>query len=158
MIQSYNELLKSSEFKSWIAKHKNAYLSSCVSIYNPQEKEIWNFDFYIPKINKITTFTVGEEISLNEEQKIFEQSHKKLKQVDLNKIKFDLEKVKKIVDKKFEKVKILKTFIILQFLKELIWKVSLLGNDFKLNNIKIDAINGKVIEESSTSMLQFKAS
>ena len=158
MIPSYNELLRSNEFKSWINKHKDSYLSSCVSIYNPGEKEIWNFDFYMPKVNKITTFTVDEEISLNEEQKIFEQSHKKLKQVDLNKIKFDLDGVNKIVNKKFIKIKVLKKIIILQFLKELIWNVSLLSNDFKLNNIKVNAINGKVLEESSTSMLQFKAS
>ena len=40
----------------------------------------------------------------------------------------------------------------------MLWNVSLLGIDFNLHNVKIDVKNGKILDKSATSMLQFKAS
>ncbi|MEK6932696.1 MAG: hypothetical protein AABW56_02780 [Nanoarchaeota archaeon] len=158
MLQFYNKLLNNKEFKSWKDKHKDAYLSSCVLMSDPGQKEIWNFDFYIPKKNKITTFSVDEKLEIKEDQKIFEQNHKKLKEINLEKIKFNLNDVNKLIDKEFKNIKILKKIIILQYIETLLWNVSLLGTDFNLHNVRIDVENGKTLDKSSTSLLQFKAS
>ena len=158
MLLAYKKLLNHKEFKTWKDKHKDAYLSSCVLMNDPGQKEIWNFDFYIPKKNKITTFTVDEEIEVKEDQKIFEQKNKKLNEINLEKIKFNLNDVNKLIEKEFKHVKILKKIIILQAIGTLLWNISLLGMDFNLHNLKIDVENGKVLEKSSTPMLQFKAS
>ena len=158
MIQEHNKLINSREYKNWESKNKNAYLSSCVLINEPGTKELWHFDFYLPKANKITTFIVGENITVEEDQKIFEQSHKKLKKINLDEVKFSLSDIYKFIDKNFSDKKFLKIIIILQNLKTLLWNLSLLGNDFNLINVKVDAKTGKVVEQSTTSMLQFKAS
>ena len=153
----YKKLINSKEFKKWRLKYKDPYLSSCVLINEMGTKELWHFDFYVPKSNKITTFVMDEDIIINENQKIFEQSHKKLKEVDLSNIKFDLNKVNEFIEKEFKSIKIIKKIIILQNINTMVWNVSLLGADFNLHNIKIDVNNGKVLDKSATSMLQFKA-
>ena len=159
MIQDeYRRLINSGEFKKWKLKHKNSYLSSCVLINEIGTKELWHFDFYIPKTNKITTFVVDDNIIINEDQKIFEQTRKKLKEVNLDKIKFTLDRVNDILDKEFKDLKVLKKIIILQDINTMLWNVSLLGIDFNLHNVKIDVKNGKILDKSATSMLQFKAS
>ncbi len=159
MIQDeYQGLIDSKEFKKWKLKHNDSYLSSCVLINEAGTKELWHFDFYIPKSNKITTFILDEDIIINEDQKIFGQSHKKLKEINLKNIKFNLEKVNELVEKEFKNIKILKKIIILQNINKMVWNVSLLGIDFNLHNVKIDASNGKILDKSATSMLQFKAS
>ena len=158
MLLAYKKLLNHKEFKTWKDKHKDSYLSSCVLMNDPGQKEVWNFDFYIPKKNKITTFTVDEEIEVKEDQKIFEQKNKKLNEINLEKIKFNLNDVNKLIEKEFKHVKILKKIIILQSIETLLWNVSLLGMDFNLHNLRIDVENGKILEKSSTPMLQFKAS
>ena len=157
MNQDYKKLINSKEFKNWKDKNKNAYLSSCVLINDPGTKDKWSFDFYIPKKNRITTFIMDEDISMNENQKIFEQKKKKLKEVNIDEIKFNLNKVHDFIEKEY-KVKPMKVIIVLQNLDKLLWNISLLGTDFNLVNMKLDAKTGKLIDKSTTSMLQFKAS
>ncbi len=157
MLKDYNKLVNSKEFKNWKDKHKDAYLSSCVLINDSGAKGNWSFDFYIPRKNRITTFIVDKYIIMSEDQKIFEQTKKKLKEVNINEIKFDLDNVHKFIDKKY-KIKPMKIIIVLQYLNKLTWNISLLGTDFNLVNMKLDAKTGKLLDKTTTSMLQFKAS
>ena len=73
MIEEYKKLINSDEFKKWFSKNKDSYLSSCFSMQDPNSNGEWNFDYYLPKKNKITTFVVSDEIVLNPDQKIFEK-------------------------------------------------------------------------------------
>jgi len=154
-MHDYNKLINSKEFKNWKNKNKNAYLSSCVLMDGSRAKEIWAFDFYLPNKNRITTFSIGEDIQIIEDQKIFGQKTKKLNKIDVEEIKFDLNDVNKFINKEY-KVKLMKKIIVLQNLNRLLWNISLLGVDFNLVNIKLDAKTGKILEKSVVSMLQFK--
>lgn len=158
MMQEYNDLISSEEFKKWKSKNKDSHLSSCLIMQDQGDKGSWNFGYYIPKTNKITTFIMDNEIIINEDQKIFEQSHKKLKEVKIKDVEFNLDNVNKFILKEFKDKKFIKTIIILQYMDTLLWNITLLGLDFNLINVKLDSKKGKVIDKSVTSMLQFKAS
>jgi len=157
MIQEYNNLIISEEFKKWKSKNKDSYLSSCLIMQDQDNKGSWNFGYYIPKKNKITTFIMDNEIIINEDQKIFEQSKEKLKEVKINDVEFNLDNVNKFILKEFKDKKLIKTIIVLQYIEALLWNITLLGLDFNLINIKLDSKTGKLIDKSVTSMLQFKA-
>ena len=157
MIQEYNNLIISEEFKKWKSKNKDSYLSSCLIMQDQDNKGSWNFGYYILKKNKITTFIMDNEIIINEDQKIFEQSKEKLKEVKINDVEFNLDNVNKFILKEFKDKKLIKTIIVLQYIEALLWNITLLGLDFNLINIKLDSKTGKLIDKSVTSMLQFKA-
>ena len=156
MLKDYKKLMHSKELKEWGLRNKEAYLSNCFIMLDKDNKGIWSFDYYLPKENKLTTFVVDEKITINQDQKIFNQSSKKLKAINVENIKFDLNKINKLLNKKFKGKLFFKKIFILQYLGKLLWNVSLLGSDFNLINVKIDALKGDVIEESTNSMLQFK--
>src|SRR3989344_5353858 len=156
MIQEYNNLINSEEFKKWKSKNKDSYLSSCLIMQDQDNKGSWNFGYYILKKNKITTFIMDNEIIINEDQKIFEQSREKLKEVKINDVEFNLDNVNKFILKEFKDKKLIKTIIVLQYIEALLWNITLLGLDFNLINIKLDSKTGKLIDKSVTSMLQFK--
>ena len=157
MIQDYNNLINSEEFKKWKFKNKDSYLSSCFIMQDQDNKGSWNFGYYMPKKNKITTFIIDNEIIMNQDQEIFEQNNKKLKEIKIKDVVFNLDKVNEFILKEFKDKKFIKTIIILQFIDTLSWNITLLGLDFNLINIKLDSKTGKLIDKSVTSMLQFKA-
>ncbi|MEK6835691.1 MAG: hypothetical protein AABX55_01595 [Nanoarchaeota archaeon] len=158
MIKSFKKLINSNQFKTWKTKHKNAYLCSCFMITDKDKGTGWQFDYYLPRINRITSFNVENNILVQENQKIFEKAKKKLNKLNLEEAKFSLDKALDIVNKKHKDKTFMKKIIILQKLNFLIWNISLLTNDFNLINIKINAVNGNIVEETSASLLQFKAS
>ena len=158
MIKSFYKLINSDQFKLWKNKHKNAYLCSCFTILDNEKWDKWQFDYYLPKINKITSFIVKNKISIQENQRIFERSKNKLNKINLEEVRFTLEQSLNLINKKYKDKIFNKKIIILQKLDYLAWNISLVTNDFNLINLKINASNGKIMEETSSSLLQFKAS
>ena len=156
MIQEYERLLKDKKFKSWKDKYKDAYLCSVFLLKDIEVSSGWQFDYYLPKKNRMTTFLVDKNIKFTDNQKIFSTSGK-IDEIKLDDIKFSFDKVVKLVKPTYQNKNFTKEIIIIQSLDlKLLWNVSLVTNDFNLINIKVDAKNGKILEETSSSLLQFK--
>ena len=158
MMITYHKLINSDQFRLWKDKHKNAYLCSCFTIFDNEKNNIWQFDYYLPRINKITSFIVENKISIQENQRIFGRFKKKLNKINLEEIRFTSEQSLNLINKKYKDKIFNKKIIILQKLDYLAWNISLVTNDFNLINLKINASNGKIMEETSSSLLQFKVS
>ena len=158
MIEEYKRLINSEKFKSWRNKNKDSYLSSVFFLKDNERSSGLQFDYYLPKKKRMTTFIVDNNIKVTKDQKIFTTSDK-IDEIDLKDIKFSFDNVVKLVMPKYRDKRFVKEIIIVQSLNsKLLWNVSLVTSDFNLINIKIDAVNGKIIEETSSSLLQFKAS
>jgi hypothetical protein len=156
MINEYKQLVKDSKFKSWKEKNKDAYLCSVFLLKDEQNSSNWQFDYYLPKKNKMTTFIVDKKIKFTKDQKIFSNSDK-IDEIKLEDVKFSFDDVVKLVMPKYKDKKFIKEIIIIQSLNsKLLWNISLVTTDFNLINVKIDALNGKILEETSSSLLQFK--
>ena len=158
MIDKYKQLTNDKKFKSWKEKHKDAYLCSVFTLKDEEKSSGWQFDYYLSKKNRMTTFIVGNDIKLNDNQKIFSKSDK-IDEIDLKDVKFSFDDVVKLFTPKYKDKNFVKEIIIIQSLdKKLLWNVSLVTSDFYLINLKVDAVNGKILEETSSSLIQFKTS
>jgi len=84
-----------------------------------------------------------------------------LKELDLEEIKVDLihalQKVEKIRDEKYEGMEANKVIVILQKTDKTMWNVTWLTSNFKVFNVKIDAVSGEVIRENVESIMSFKS-
>ena len=142
-------------FKKW---NKNkSYLVSCFFLDNN-----WQFDFYSKKIKKISSFALEENNVkiIEENSQVFQKTQKDLEELDLSKVKTKLETVLKILDQlKKEKAPletISKKIIILQKINLPLWNISYITSSFNLLNVKINAINSKIIEQNFDSIISFK--
>lgn len=157
----YKRLENSSEYKKWKKDNKDSYLCSC--FYLDQDGGNWQFDFYLPKKDKIKTFIVEDsEIKSLKDSEIFRKEKKELRKLDLNKVKIDFENAIDIIDNlkknKYKTENVLKRIIILQNIEKQMWNITYLTSSFNILNVKIDAFSGKILSENFESVMRFKAS
>lgn len=152
--EDVEKIMNSDVFKNL---NKKLYLCSCFNI-----DENWQYAFYDKKEKKITSFIIGEEIKIVEqESKIFQRESVALEKLNLKKVKINTEDALRIAEgAKENKIKndtISKKIIILQCIKFPIWNISFLTNSFNLFNIKLNASTGEIISENYEPILNFRA-
>lgn len=150
-IEAIQKVLNSDIFKNW---HTDEYLVSYLLVTNTP-----SVDFYSKKTKKITSFIISDKINLKEDE-IFQKEAKDLEELKLEDIKISLEqatqKIENIKTKKIPSEQVNKKIIILQQQIVPIWNLTYLTSSLNLLNIKINAINGDIIEEKLESLLSFK--
>ena len=150
MLDSYKKLLSSNTFKDWKNKNKDSYLCSCFNILENEDRN-WQFDFY-NKNNTITSFIMNTTIEIDKDQEIFQKEKTELKELNLEEVKLKLSEALKLIKTKY-KDNFFKTIAILQ---PYVWNITLISSEFKILNVKIDAITKKIISEKYESVLKFK--
>lgn len=150
MLDSYKKLLSSNIFKNWKNKNKDSYLCSCFNILENEDRN-WQFDFY-NKNNTITSFIMNNTIEIDKDQEIFQKEKTELKELNLEKVKLKLNEALKLIKTKY-KDNFFKTIAILQ---PYVWNITQISSEFKILNVKIDAITKKIISEKYESVLKFK--
>jgi hypothetical protein len=142
------EIKQSKEFIDWKEKNKDAYLASIFYSTDLQG------DFYSPENDNLTSFTITNKVNLQEAE-IFRKEKKQIKELKLDEVKIDLEKVKEIVSG-ILKEETTKEIIILQNLNVPLWNITYITKSMNIFNIKINAISGEVIENKTENILNFK--
>ena len=112
-----SKLESSKIFTEWKKDNKDSYLAHIFRMLDKANENIWQFGYY-NKDDTITTFIMdSEEVSEVPEQEIFKKDKRKLKPLDLGKIKisFDdsIEVANKLHQEKYRPHPIMKTMIIL---------------------------------------------
>ncbi len=157
------KLKQSSEFKKWFSKNKKSYLTYVFTMIENSEKSEWQIGYYDKKLDKVTVFTINENIKINPEQDVFKKPGASVKKINLKDVKFGLDDVLKkandIKEKKYPKEIVTKTIAILQNIElGQLWNITLIASSFNTINIKIDAKTGKTIKHELVSLFQFRAS
>ncbi|MFH1331749.1 MAG: hypothetical protein ABIH63_00500 [archaeon] len=153
----FKKLCSSSELKDFKGKHKGAFLYACFYVSDGN----WQYDFYNPKDNFITTFEVSDVIKVTPVDRAFDTASK-ISGLDLKRIKVDYDKaldvVQKFIAKQYPGDKFFtKTITILQNLQDkVIWNMTFLTSTLKLINVKLDASSGKVLSHTEESFLSMK--
>ena len=129
-----------------IGPQEGKYLVSCFI----QEGK-WKIDFYSKDKHKIYTFEKVGDVWKAKEDDIFQKKKKVLEPLVLDKVKISYdEAVKKVPNDT-------KTITILQVIDEkIVWNFTLLTPEFKVINIKVDAITGEEISRAEGNLLNFK--
>ena len=161
-IVSFLEKVESSElYIKWKKEHSKSFLSSCFSIGNDIQELKWQIDFYDPHDKKITSFVIDENKNIKcKEEDIFKQPKDVINELELNKVKIDLDKAVLKLDKwrkrKFPGEMPSQRIFVLQNLNTIVWNITLINTSFNVLNIKIDAIKGSLIDHSLTNVMGFK--
>ena len=158
---SFKKLKSSSKFKEFVVKNKSNYLASCFKMGDSKlTGSAWQFDFYAVNSKKMTSFQVGNEITVNKDQEIFAKAGAPM-ELELNRVKIEIKKAMIIANNyKTEKLPhetVNKEIVILQELENKpVWNLTLLTSAFNIVNIKIDAFSGKILSSSCESIMSFK--
>ncbi|MBU4284190.1 MAG: hypothetical protein KJ968_03715 [Nanoarchaeota archaeon] len=156
------KLKNSSEFRKWISKNKKSYLTYAFTMIENSEKSEWQIGYYDKSLDKVTVFTISNNIEINPEQDVFKKPGTAVKKINLKDVKFGLDKVLKktqnIKEKKYSKELVTKTIAILQNIDlGQLWNITLITSSLNTINIKIDAKTGKTIKHELVSLFQFRA-
>jgi len=156
-------LEQTQDFKQWRKKNKNDYFSYGFKILQEMGSDDWQLGFYNKKKDKITTFTlVGDNIKIRPEEEIFKKEDMEVFEIELNKVKLTFEDAlgaaDKFQQKNHPKDNSIKTIAILQNIDKLgnVWNITYITEAFNTLNMKIDASNGKVLENSISSIFSFR--
>ena len=131
-------------------------------MYEDIKNAIWQFNYFDSESKKTTAFEVGKEIKIVSQSKIFQKEKIDPKEVNLDEVKIDMEKAFSIIDelkeKKYKGQTENKFIITLQNINnQLVWNITYLTTELNFLNVKIDANDGKIIEEKYESILNLKA-
>lgn len=161
--KTVKELQKFKAFKEFKKKNPDAYLASCVTIIEGKNIGDWQLDYYQPKKHKMTTFIVKDKIELKGEDDIFQKEKKVIEELKLDEVKVSLDAVLKLIED-FRKKKYPgdfpdKIIAVLQNIDDrIIWNVTCLTSTLKILNVKLDAREGKVLEDRIENVFSLKAS
>lgn len=152
---SLKKIQDSNDFIEWKNKHKNSYLTSAFL-----NSCIWQFDFLNINNDKVTSFKIDSGVVSSEESDIFRKEKNEIKELKLYDIKIDLDNaedlIKKLIDSDYKNEEIQKKIIILQVIDEPAWNITYITKSFNVLNVKINAINGKIINHSMENLLNFR--
>ncbi len=158
--QEVERLHNSKEFKEWKKQNKQTYLVHGFIMLKGDKQTAWQIGYYDKKADKVTAFFMEEKIKISPPADIFKKQGI-LHKLDIDKIKINLDKALDIAEREQKKHKeiIAETIAILQNLDMgTVWNITYLTKSFNVINLKIDAINGKILHQNKTSFLQYKAS
>lgn len=159
----YQKLVTSTEFKSWQKTHPQSYLSHFYCRLDRSFTPLppWEIGFYSPKNDKITVFQITEKISLKPEEEVFKDCPT-IEKLDRKLVKTGFPPVLEI----FQKIKrehypheiLFSGFLILQnFQHQTIWNISYITRSFQILNVKINAVNKKVLSHQLINFIEKKA-
>ncbi len=154
-----DKLFVSKEYKEFLNEHDKAYFTSAFVMVSPKEIRKWTLDFFCPAEQRITSFLVEKDIKSFPSQQVMQKEQKDPQRLKIEDVKIPFKKAYKIA-REFQKEKYPgedpnKLIIVLQVIKETItWNISFLTAGFKLLNMKIDAVNGNIIDSSIENLLK----
>ena len=164
-IQDCIERLESETiFKKWKAKNSSCYFSYALTIIDKdRDNNIWQIGFYNPSSDKITTFAVDKDISMQEEEEVFKEPEHDVEEIKPASIKLPvngiLEKAANFIRENYKSEKIVKSIVHLQNHHDYgtIWNLSYVSERLNVINLKIDAASGDIISDNVTAMFNFVA-
>jgi len=154
------KLESNTEFKEWQKCNPKSYLVHIFKLVDELNKNIWQIGYYNDS-GTITSFILEEsEIKIIPEEKIFQEKKRKVKKLDLGKIKIDLEEALKIAQdfqiKEYKGNNPQKIMLILQNIDgKVLYNITYITINFNALNIRIDAIEGNVVHHDISPFVKF---
>ncbi|MBW2978446.1 hypothetical protein KY331_06385 [Candidatus Woesearchaeota archaeon] len=159
--EALKELENSKKFKDWQGNSSGVFLSYGFLMVSGDKEDSWKIGYYHKKDDMITSFNVGEKIEIEPESEVFKRETTKINEIDLKKIKFDIDKAveiaKRLQEEKYANEKPNKIIVILQKIKiGQIWNITYITQTMKTLNFKINTETGKILEHKLTSLFEYR--
>jgi hypothetical protein len=147
------EHVRASEaFKKWKKEHAEAYVTSAFSIAAPDAERVWLVGYYDPSAKKMTSFTADG--SATESDGVFTKDER-LAELKLEEVQVDeSDALKNASD--LLKGGANNTVIVLQnYQGNLLWNITFITQSLEVLNVRISAVDGRVIEHTTTKITDF---
>jgi len=155
VIPEYKTLQENKEFLRWSKEHKG-YLSHIFSFLD--ENKEYQIGFCDEKGDSITVFTiVGDSVKKGKAEEIFKQPDSKVLPLDIDEVSIGFDEAVNIArgfhETNHDGHLISKQIVILQHLEiGQVYNITFVTQTFKTSNIKVDADNGKILEDKFSSL------
>ena len=143
----YSKIIESEEFQGFKKENESAFLANVFLDSNG-----WQFNFAFDK--KMISFYIESDLIKTEESEAYEKDSNP-EELEIEKIKIDLEKVEEIV-KKLSDEEITKKIIILQQKEVPYWNITNITSSLNVLNVRVNAISGEILEQKEESIMNFR--
>lgn len=153
------QLQSSPTFTDWKKTHPEAFLAHAFLMLDPPNQNIWQIGYYDPSTKAMNTFVINSpDIDLIPEQDVLKSSE--ITKLDIEQIKIPeaqaLEIAEKTRKQKYSQEQPAKTFFILQQHNNgPVYNITFFTASLKTLNIKLSALNGKIVSHSLQSLAVF---
>ncbi|RLE39198.1 hypothetical protein DRJ17_01595 [Candidatus Woesearchaeota archaeon] len=156
------EMLENSNvFKQWKKQNPESYLTYAFIMMEKNHETDWQLGYYKKNNDTITSFTLGAEISVSEDNEIIKQNNI-IEQLDVKKIKFSLNEILKVCQelqcKKYPQDKPAKIIAILHVLHDFgqVWNITYLTERINTLNFKIKSDTKEIVHDELKALIEFK--
>lgn len=153
--ETFKLLQESDEFKQFSENEEGFVLAHAYYEKEHDKEKPWEIGFYNKKRDRMVVFETNP-IKRLPEQEIFKKG-KLVKTLNLDLVDVSFEEAMMMTEnirrEKYSSSNISKYLVILQNLDKQVWNITLISTSFDLINIRIDAVNGDIIGESKSSIL-----
>ena len=167
MFMNLKEALKfleeNEKFKEWKKLNPDDYFSYAFKTLMDNKDEDWQLGFYNKQDDSLTTFTIeGETVFIREDEEVFKKEESSVIPINMEDFKINTEEVIKqaneFKEKKYPNQKTLKIMAILQNLSDLglVWNITFITENLNILNMKINAIDGKILSDKLDPIINFK--
>lgn len=154
------KLHNSGEFMLWQKDHSGYYLAHVFAVMDEANKDTWQIGYYNSKKDRMVTFIMTpEQISATPEQEVM-KAKQKINELKIDKIKLGIDEAigtaQKCKNEHYNNEIIMKTLFIIQEIDGApMFNITYLAQGFKTINIKINAIDGKVVKHTIGVIAEF---
>jgi hypothetical protein len=159
----FSKLRQTEKFKDWQGKNPDAKPVHVFMMLEPGADVQFDIGFYDSDKKLMTSFVTNESfgnVSVNESKEIFAKDQQSIKPLDEEKVKLSFKDAFEISHKlqkeKYRQHEPIKEVVILQNLDVgQVWNITYITKTFETLNIKVDAENGKVVEDGLHKIFSF---
>ena len=153
--ESFELLKKSEEYKEFERNEKGFYFVHAIKVSEHNKPGKWEFGFYNPDRDKITTFETNPYVR-QPEQDAFKKDGI-INELDMNNVQIPYEMAMTLAEEqrvsKFNSEPVTKTIALLQTIHKQVWNITLVTAAFSLINVRIDAATAEIISSSKSSIM-----
>jgi hypothetical protein len=141
----------------WKKKNPDFYLVHAFTMLDEQEKKYrWELGYYSKSKDKLVVIATDPAIKIGDEEDVFKKEGA-VSPLEFSKVKLSVAKAMEICDKllkeKYPAQNVTKRIILLQATDRQIYNITLVTRSFAIINIKIDAINGEIVNHNLQSIM-----
>jgi hypothetical protein len=160
LTQVLSRLEKSKEYFDWHKNHAKAFLAHAFVMLDEPNKDAWQLGYYDEQKNLMTTFIINKEVEAIPDQEIM-QTGQKILELKTEQVKTPITEALALAEKtrmqNYPQEQAAKSFFIIQNSEEYgaTYNITFFTATFKTINIKISAVDGKILHHSIQALVQF---
>jgi hypothetical protein len=153
---------ESKEFKDFIKNNKEYYLVHVFSLLDSEHKDVWQIGYYSKDTDKLVVFEHNNDFILIHPPEDALKKEEYIKKLELEELETSRGEAVDICDallkENYPHESLTNAIFLLQNLPEFgqIWNITIVTTTFSVINVKINAVNGKILKHKKENLMNWK--